>query len=151
IVRVTRRADTVAPQPLLAEARRLSGHTHQWVESADFSPDGKRIVSAGCDCTIRIWDRATGREQQPPINGHVGHVTRALFLSDNKRVLSCGEDQSVRVWDADTRAELDAFRGHEAHVRDIVLSADGKLVLSGDNSGMLRLWELATKQERWAV
>ena len=33
----------------------LKGNT-LWVESASFSPDGKRIVSASDDKTILIWD-----------------------------------------------------------------------------------------------
>lgn len=35
--------------------RTLEGHT-SYVYYASFSPDGKRIVSASLDKTIRIWD-----------------------------------------------------------------------------------------------
>jgi WD40 repeat protein len=39
--------------------RRFEGHLGQLYD-ATFSPDGKRIVTAGTDNTARIWDAATG-------------------------------------------------------------------------------------------
>ena len=39
----------------------LGGHD-DFVNSAAFSPDGSRIVTASSDKTARIWDAATGKE-----------------------------------------------------------------------------------------
>jgi hypothetical protein len=43
------------------EPRIFSGHS-DYVSSVAFSPDGRTIVSASFDGTIRIWDVATGKE-----------------------------------------------------------------------------------------
>ena len=38
----------------------LIGHTDN-IRSADFSPDGTRIVTGARDATVRLWDHETGR------------------------------------------------------------------------------------------
>ena len=44
------------------------------VNSAAFSPDGARIVTASGDKTARIWDAATGKEIAV-LRGHESEVT----------------------------------------------------------------------------
>jgi WD40 repeat protein len=38
-----------------------------------FSPDGKRLASAGDNGTVRVWDAATGQEART-LTGHTGEV-----------------------------------------------------------------------------
>ena len=50
----------------------LKGHTGG-VTSVAFSPDGKRLASAGEDGTVKVWDAATGQEILT-LKGHTGRV-----------------------------------------------------------------------------
>ena len=76
----------------------LTGHTYG-VNSASFSPDGKRIVSASYDKTIRIWDAETGQQIGKPLEGHTGSVLSASFSPDGKRIVSASWDNTLRIWD----------------------------------------------------
>ncbi len=63
-----------------------------WVSSAQFSPDGKTVVTASGDKTARLWDAATGRELHV-LRGHEDLVLSAQFSPDGKTVVTASWDQ----------------------------------------------------------
>jgi WD40 repeat protein len=62
-----------------------------------FSPDGKRIASAGGDKTVRIWDAATGKELFK-LTGHAEGVWGVAFSPDGKLLASASWDKTVKLW-----------------------------------------------------
>ena len=63
----------------------------------EFSPDGKRIVSASIDNTARIWSAITGR-QLCILKGHEDGVYSARFSPDSKHVVTVSKDGNAMVW-----------------------------------------------------
>jgi WD40 repeat protein len=59
-----------------------------------------RIVSAGADGTVRVWDAKSGKGIGEPLRGHQGLVPAAAFSVDGSRIVSAGDDGTVRVWDS---------------------------------------------------
>ena len=75
------------------------------MESASFSPDGKRIVTASEDKTARIWDAETGQQIGEPLSGHEGSVESAAFSPDGKRIVTASADKTARIWDVTVNGE----------------------------------------------
>ena len=82
------------------------------VQSAAFSPDGSRIVTASGDKTARIWDAASAKEIAV-LRGHDNPVTSAAFSPDGSRIVTASWDKTARIWDAATAKEIAVLRGHD--------------------------------------
>ncbi|HYT47911.1 MAG TPA: TIR domain-containing protein, partial [Burkholderiales bacterium] len=103
--------------------RGFGGHEGP-VNSAAFSPDGSRIVTASTDRTARIWDAASGKEIAV-LRGHEDTVISAAFSPDGSRIVTASGDRTARIWDAASADEIAVLRGHEDSVLSAAFSPDG--------------------------
>jgi WD40 repeat protein len=78
----------------------LEGHTDR-VNSAFYSPDGSRIVSASNDKSIRIWDANSGQCWNV-LTAHDSYVKSANYNFNGTRIVSASWDETIKIWDANT-------------------------------------------------
>src|SRR5205823_2085699 len=69
----------------------LKGH-YGVVNSAAFSPDGKRIITASDDNTVQLWDANTGKPVGEPLQGDDQNLKTAAFSPDGRWRKGTGED-----------------------------------------------------------
>lgn len=114
-----------------------------FVQTAEFSPDGTKVLTTGGDGVVRIWDAASGRELQA-LQAHDGSVHSAEFSRDGTKVLTTGDDGVVRIWDAVGGKETMTLIHGELGAVGGEFNPDGtKIVTFGDN-GLVRLWDVST-------
>src|SRR5262249_46648988 len=104
-------APVVAAQQMPGQVRALEGHQGA-VECVALTPDGKLVVSASEDKTLRSWDVVKGEGVRYFI-GHSAPVHGVAVSPDGKRVASAGWDKTVRLWDIANGKEVKQFTDHE--------------------------------------
>ena len=109
-----------------------------------FRPDGRRIVSASDDKTLKVWDAESGQETLT-IKGHTSDVLSVAFSPDGRRIVSGGG--SPKVWDAESGQETLTLKGHSFGVMSVAFSPDGRRIVSGSLDETLKVWDAESGQE----
>jgi WD40 repeat protein len=118
----------------------LEGHTNG-VTKLLTTPDGKWIVSASLDRTVRLWDvnaEATGE----------GEVVVDLVTRQAEAKRTHKDDALKQPGIAvKTQQAAHVFSGHQDWIEALGINSDGQRLISGDNSANVFVWDLATRKE----
>ncbi|ANZ73997.1 BA75_00789T0 [Komagataella pastoris] len=117
---------------------RMTGH-QKLVNHVSFSPDGRYIVSASFDNSVKLWDGRDGKFIAT-LRGHVSPVYQTAWSSDCRLLVSCSKDTTLKVWDIRTKKLMVDLPGHADEVYTVDWSVDGKKVVSGGKDKKVRIW-----------
>ncbi|MBK7136932.1 MAG: caspase family protein [Rhodocyclales bacterium] len=110
------------------------------VISAAVSADGRFLATSGLDCTLRVWEIATGREIR-----RFDGIFHAVALSNDGRWLAArilNEGHPLRLWEISNGTELPAIG--EASSALIFFDEKNRLVFSGlQTPTALAVWDVA--------
>lgn len=105
------------------------------VNQVDISQDGKWVLTASSDQTIRLWDVATGKEKCR-MERNRPMETNIQFSADFRQMVMTRADGTLKYWELNQRNDLEV---KNEFVDNFALSADGHQLLRADRSGNLFL------------
>jgi len=122
--------------------RNFVGHASR-VTACAVTPDGRRVISASEDQTLKVCDLETG-VLLATLKGHAKSVTACAVTPDGRRVVSASTDRTLKVWDLGTGALLATLQGHAESVTACAVTPDGRRVVSASYDHTLKVWDLGT-------
>ncbi len=103
------------------------------VSDLEFSADGTRLVTAGGDRLVRVWN-ADGTPVGE-LEGHAAQVLAVAFNTNATRVVSGGADKALWVWDIETREKLITLGRGRSAVSDVAWPGDSAAVFAATDDG----------------
>lgn len=113
-----------------------------------FSPDGKRLASAGDDGFVKVWDVAEKKELFS-FKETTTNQNQVRFTPDGRQLVTIGADNDIRVFSLETGKKVRSIPIKEVSggPRCIDLSPDGKTIAMVGR-GTLRLYDVASGDQK---
>lgn len=115
----------------------FEGHSDR-IHYAEYSPDGKKLVTACRDGTAKIWDVAT-QTVLATLLGHSDEVKMARFSADGELVATASLDGTSRIWDVESGNQVQSI-ALDMEFASASFSPDREAILTSDYSGNVVLW-----------
>ena len=137
------RGDTAGHLELItgnAKPRTLGAHIGA-VNAAAVFPDGKTIITAGADGTVRTWTLKP--EPTTTFPAHPGPLTVIARTVDGKRLATGSNDGRVRLLASAGGKVQRTLAGLPGTITAAAFNRNAALVVAGNNQGKVRIWNSA--------
>ena len=120
---------------------RLLGHDRT-IFSVDTSSDGKHIVTAGEDQTVKLWQ--IDGTLVKTFEGHQAGVWDVAFSPKGKLIASASRDRTIKLWQTNGGL-LKTIQAHQDEILGVRFSPNGKIIASASRDTTVKLWTLDGK------
>lgn len=130
------------------EVLTFTAHSDE-IQSLQYSPNGRYLVSSSLDSTIKLWNAYdysllnTFKTKKPELS--------VIFSPDSKQLVAGGKDSLIKFLDITTGKVLKTLKLHKASVTGLAfLSTNSDVLFSCGADSMVYKWDLETNEmDRW--
>lgn len=121
--------------------------THECeIKRIDFDHEGKRLITAGADRAILVWDVA---EHKVVDRFGIDAVSGSMAVVQDGTLLAIGDLRGgVSVWNLASGKRLRRYVGHDRAVLGIAMSPDGKVLATASHDGTIKIWPAAFSTDK---
>lgn len=144
-------AHQLGDDPSTTAARQKQAHEDE-IDSASFSPDGRKVVTASHDHTARVLQldpetlafRQVAQMDDTVLDEGTSFVAMSMRVDrPNRRLYIGSADAMIRIWNLDLGTEISSASGTGLNT-SFAISQEGRLMLTGSSSPDVKakLWRL---------
>lgn len=133
--------ETLTPPPAKdSMGRKLTDH----LASAQFSHDGKTILTSSKGGYLGLWDTVTGSPLRKQLASRT-MLTSAQFSADGKMIVTTTYGEKMaRTWDTKALENGRTLYGHTDMITSAEFSPDGEKILTASSDKTARIWDAKT-------
>jgi WD40 repeat protein/serine/threonine protein kinase len=123
----------------------LPGHSGN-VARVAFTAAGDRLISAGWDRSIRVWDMSDVPDRVPTplvLRGHTSYLTALSVDRLGRQIVSASDDGTVRLWNLDLPQAESSQPSGGRQIHCIVHSSDCSILAMSGPDKVIRLRNVA--------
>ena len=125
----------------------FKGHRNG-VTSLAFFPDGRSLVSASFDYSVRVWSIRSGSSKVLPATGSPS-VFKCFSFSPNGCYIAAGNvDNSLWIWNLRTHGLVAKWPGHTESALHTEFTPDGKGLITGGSDNTVKYWDVSSLGNR---